>query len=311
MLPEFSPEWCEFTGRASGVRSPWDLPHRPGDVAPLLSVQVDGREVRFRFVRKDPQRNRSVLMLLHGMGITAASFVGIAPYLLASHDLLIVDYNSFASQAGWPPGGLSLSQLAKACWCIPDTLAISRISILGSSLGGGLAMLMAGDRPEAVEKLILINAACYPQQLPLMYRLIRTPILGELIMLTTRPKRLVDGVAWLGYTDPEKMPFRIRKSYQRNMRSRKNRFKLMDVMRALPGHPWELKSQVARFCEMPQKTLVVWGSQEKLLPIDTATRLCKDMRYARMAEFPDLAHLPHEEAPERVGPAVAEFLNAG
>lgn len=308
-LVEFSPEWCEFSGSAVQVRSPWDLPHRPEDVAPLLAVKVDGREVRFRLVRKDPQRNRSVVIMLHGMGITAASFAGIAPYLFETHDLLIVDYNSFYSPAGWPPGGISLAQLARAVWFIPDRVAVGRVSILGSSLGGGLAMLMAEQRPRSVEKLVLINAACYPQKLPLMYRLIRIPILGEMIMLNTPAKKLVNGVAWLGYTDPEKMPARIRESYERNMSSRRNRFKLMDVMRALPGHPWELQEQVAKFCQMPHRTLVVWGSQEKLLPADTAARLCMEMPCAELAEFPDLAHLPHEEAPERVGAAVAAFLN--
>lgn len=305
---EFRPEWCDFTGTAVAIDSPWDLPHRPEDVAPLLYIRVDGREIRFRLIRQDPQRNRRILIMLHGMGVTAASFGELAPYLYSSHDLLLVDYNSFASQVGWPPGGISLPQLAGAVWHVVDSLAIGQVSILGSSLGGGLAMLMAGERPGAVEKLILINGAVYPQKLPRMYRLIRIPILGELIMLTTPAKRLVDGVAWLGYTDPEKMPARIRLSYERNMSSRKNRFKLMDVMRALPGHPWELQSQVAGFRKLPQKTLVVWGAQEKLLPVDTATRLCADMPSARLAEFADLAHLPHEEAPERVGPVLAEFL---
>ncbi len=309
MLPEWPYEWCEFAGSPVFIESPWDLPHRPEDVAPLLAVKDDGREIRFRFIRKDPQRNRRVVMLLHGMGITAASFAGIAPHLFATHDLLIVDYNSFASATGFGPGGVTLNLLARGAWRVADVLALNYVTILGSSLGGALALIMTGMHPEKVDRLVLINAACYPQKLPLMYRIIRMPILGELFMLTTPPRRFVDGVAWLGYTDPKNMPPRIYRSYLKNMRRRKNRMKLMDVMRALPGHSGEMQSQVDGFSRMTQPALIIWGAQEKLLPVNSAARLHRQMPHSQLAEFPDLAHLPHEESPQRVGPVIAEFLS--
>ena len=183
------------------------------------------------------------------------------------------------------------------------------MSLLGSSLGGGLAVLAALLSPRRVERMVLVNPAVYPQHLPLMYRMIRVPMLGELMMTVLSGERLVEGVAGLGYTVPEKMPEAVRQDFVRVLSSREARVQLMDVMRQLPGNPRERGDDMVRLSHVRQPVLVLWGAQERLLPVDAGRRLAGDLPDARLVEFEDLAHLPHDEAPERLGPVIGEFLS--
>ena len=63
-----------------------------------------------------------------------------------------------------------------------------------------------------------------------------------------------------------------------------------------------------RLGEISTPALVVWGVQDKLLLPGMGRRLADDLPYATYVEFADLSHMPHEEAPERVGPVLGKFL---
>ena len=191
---------------------------------------------------------------------------------------------------------------------IVDELRLERVALAGSSLGGGLCLLLALMAPTRIERILLFNPAVYPQYLPWLYRIARVPVLGEVLMLTTPAEALVEGVARLGYTVPEKMPDELRRCYTRNLAHLRNRWQLMDVIRQLPGHPRDGLEQTARFKHVRQPVLLIWGQQERLLEITTPQRLRQDLPNVRVVTYEDLAHLPQDEAPQRLGPVVAEWL---
>ena len=276
-----------------------------GEAPATWSVRLDQREIPFKFIRRAGPAPRPVLVLLHGLGVTVATFQGISGHLFASHDLLLVDYHSFSVKSVWPVGGVSLRVLAAGVWAVSDALGIKSVSLAGASLGGGLALLAAQQRPDAVARIALFNPAIYPQSLPFMYYVARTPILGELLMAVLTPERMINGAAWVGYTSPEKMSAALRRIYEENMRSFANRIRFMDDIRHLPG---SARAAGVRPAELRQPILVIWGSQERLLKSNAARRLAGDLPAVQVAEFPDLAHAPHEEAPEIIGPVVAGFL---
>lgn len=313
-------EWLEFSQRAELVRPDGTDGHNGRGGLALRQGQPitwgvihEGRVVPFKIITHPVHGTlggRRVLVLLHGMGINATSFLGVAPYLLATHDLLVVDYSSFSAPERWPAGGVSLRLLAAGVWRIIERMGLPRVDLLGSSLGGGLALLMVLLTPPGrqIDRIGLLNPAIYPQRLPLLYRLARAPILGELLMSITPAERLIEGVASIGYSSPEQMPKPLRQSYLRTMRRRVSRHQLMDIMRYLPANGRDPGGIARHLGQITQPTLILWGTQEKLLPPDTGTRLKHDLPHARLAEFPHLAHLPHEEAPEEIGPILGEFF---
>ena len=303
-------DWFDFPPRApQRFRSRQLSPAMSGGHPVTYALALDSREIPFRWIRNEESAAaRPTLLLLHGMGITVGSFWPVASYLFQSHDLLLIDYNSFSAPDRWPLGQVTLRHMAAGAWKIVQALELESVSLLGSSLGGGLAILMALMAPHNVQSLILSNPAVYPQPLPLLYRLARVPIWGELMMALTPAERLVEGVSRLGYSSPERMPLELRAAYIRNMRPYKARLLLMDVIRQLPTHAREVGVSL-RLNRVTAPTLVLWGMQEHLLPPDTGERLARELPHAQLHTFDDLAHLPHEEAPHRLGPMMHAFLH--
>ena len=317
---------------------PWEwfdlleTPRRPADGEPGLAatvdeggakrvwrVSIDGRIVPFRVLRRPSKKPRPLLVMLHGMGLTVATFHGVAPYLLDTHDLALVDYSSLSTTAwpewsgaadGCPHGGVGIRIMAQAIWAVADTLQIDRFDLAGNSLGGALCLLAALQHPQRIRRMVLANPACYPQRLPRMYRLARIPILGEFLMTTTRAEKLIAGVEYIGYVDKSRFDPQLRTRYLRCMATRRNRFRLMDMIRHLPHDESDMTmaAHIPRLKEIRLPVLLTWGLQDPLLTLGAGARLAADLPNCTYRPYADLAHMPHEEAPHRLGPQWAEFL---
>jgi pimeloyl-ACP methyl ester carboxylesterase len=71
-------------------------------------------------------------------------------------------------------------------------LGLEHASIVGHSMGGGAAVVLAATRPELVEKLVLVNAVCYPFPMPLVGRIVLLPLLGRFIFTRVYGKKEFD-----------------------------------------------------------------------------------------------------------------------
>ncbi len=261
----------------------------------------------FKILRSSSTR-KPVLMLLHGMGLHPASFRGISGHLLNVCDLILVDYTGFTVPEAWSHGGVSLRSLAHAIMTIPKALGWKKINIGGSSLGGGLSLMAAVDFPALIHRIVLFNPALFPQPLPSFYRLIRIPLLGSLMMQFIPPRKLVCGVTTIGYVDAAKVDTELVNVYHDNMKTAANRHRLKDLIHHLPVHDAQIRHYLEQAGKLPQEVLVIWGEQDKLLAPGTGERLRQALPHNEFHSFPDLSHLPHEEAPDRIGPVVADFI---
>lgn len=283
------------------------------------ALNVDHRPVPFKLLQQHETLDRPILTLIHGMGVTHASYLGLFPFLFPTHDLLLVDYNSFTHPASpWPAGGVSLKLMAHSIAEVMEFVNGFRepasgegkaraFSLLSHSLGGGLALLLTLSQPALVDKTIFINPAVYPMDLPSKYSMVRIPLIGELLMLIMPAEAPVEGISRSCYSKPDKMPAHLRRLYTQNM-TRVNRFRLMDTIRNLPANARDSQELARRIPEHAHPTLVLWGEGERLIDPTTGERLRKDWPHAKHVWFGHLAHSPQEESPEELGPVVAEFL---
>ncbi len=277
------------------------------------AVEADGRHIAFKILRSQKATHTHTqkyppLLLLHGLGLHIASFRGLAEYLIDEMDLILLDYNGFAHDIGWPGGGLSIALLARTAARAAHALGISRLNIGGSSLGGGMSLLAAMMYPELFDSVVVFNPAIFPQPLPSFYRLVSIPIVGELVMSMLPLQNLVAGVTSIGYVNPARVDPELLAVYQQNMVLRENRLKLMDVIRHLPRRDAEVQQHLHNAANMCHQTLIVWGEQDRLLPPDAGRRLSELLPQAIYAPMPELSHLPHEESPEKIGPLVLDFI---
>lgn len=249
-----------------------------------------------------------MVVFLHGMGLTTASYWGLLSYTLSTHDLLLVDWSDFATGDYWPRRGMSLPQLAADVMAVVDALRIERFFLAGSSLGGGLSLMAAIDHPDRVSGLILFNPAAYPQSLPGFYKWVRIPLIGEFSMRILPSDRLTQAVFRTGYADPSRAHPDLIRAYEMTMRPLANRLKLMHLIRALPTRQAQLAKYLNFADRIRQPMLVVWGQRDGLVDGSTPHRLKGDIKELRLEILPDVSHLPHEESPDTVGPLVKKFL---
>jgi pimeloyl-ACP methyl ester carboxylesterase len=306
-VPALPWSWFEFRAAPRAA-----VPPLPADPEAVYGVEADGQVIPFKFLRKPPMNGhpRPVVMVLHGMGLTIASFRGVAGYLLATHDVLCPDYSGFSLHRALPDQ-TSFKGIIRALWRLADVLGIERLSLAANSLGGGLALMAALQAPPRVERIVLANPATFPQDLPTMYKMARLPLWGEVMMALTSPYKLIKGLEYTGYVDTSRLDPWLRAIYMANLARLRTRLRLMQIIRQLPANPWDLAAvgYLRRLAELRQPVLVSWGAEDPLLAREAGERLAQALPHATFELHPDLSHLCHEEAPERIGPRWAEFLN--
>lgn len=97
------------------------------------------------------------VVLIHGLGSSGADWAFQAPALEAHHRLIVPDLPG-CGHSEPPRDGYAIAVLARAVWALLDALGAQQVSLVGFSLGGAVALEMALSRPDAVSRLVLINA---------------------------------------------------------------------------------------------------------------------------------------------------------
>jgi len=104
------------------------------------------------------QRGRGEpLMLIHGLGSSGADWVLQAVSLESKFRLIVPDLPG-SGHSDPLPAPARIENMAAALWALCDHLGIERLNVVGFSLGGAVALEMALQRPEGVQRLALINS---------------------------------------------------------------------------------------------------------------------------------------------------------
>jgi len=175
--------------------------------------------------------------------------------------------------------------------------------LVGPSLGGAVAIDFAVNYPEAVKKLVLINASVY-EGTGLLTKLPRIMAYSLVSLLKSMPVRLYAKFLVFG-----NIPFTTSLDWT-------------NVGRLHCLLPWWEDATVsyilsggynviAQIKQVKQKTLVIWGEHDKIVCSTLAMKLyCELGPNSRMQQIPDCGHLPHVEKPEAVAKLIADFARA-
>jgi pimeloyl-ACP methyl ester carboxylesterase len=256
--------------------------------------------VRWRSREADGHGNPVVFV--HGLLASSATWQEVLAPASAGRPAIAVDLPGFGfSDRPWP-FDYSVAGERRALESFLDARGIGRAVLVGSSLGGATAMLLAAERPERVEALVLVAPATPEGRIPWTIAVLRAPLAGELVMaLAARPfiawglrhrlyarssrvtAQAIDD-AWLPLTVPG-----TRRAALAAIRSDPRAYRGIEARIRVP-------------------TLVVWGERDRLLPAAESERLASRIAGARLAFIPDAGHLPQRERPQAFAAAVSAFL---
>jgi pimeloyl-ACP methyl ester carboxylesterase len=260
-------------------------------------VDVDGMSVHYRDEGSGP-----VLLLLHGNGASLHTWDGWAQALRASFRVVRMDLPGFGLTGPAPDSDYSIAASIRFVDDFAKALELPRFALGGNSLGGHIAWEYALAHPERVHALVLVDAGGYPSQgSVLVYRLASTPVVSKLLTWGD-PRPLVAKTLRETYADPSRVTDALIDRYTELSLRPGNR----DAFVSRAMQPRVDHSRALSKLNVP--TLVIWGREDRLIPVDYAERFRRDVRDAMVLVYDELGHVPMEEGPERTAVDVRRFL---
>lgn len=265
----------------------------------LRRLRISAGELAYRDLG-DPTAPAAVL--IHGFPTSSHLWRHLAPMLVPTLRVLVPDLLG-AGDSDKPrdaPLGLPAQAGYLREWL--GELGLERVALIGHGIGGGVAQLLAADG--AAGALVLLDTACFdawPSEV-------------------TR-----EAQAHAPTDDPTLVAAAIRAAFELGARRRAPQEADLEAyvrpfagpegarafsrwLLALDGRGLERTAHRVGELEIP--TFVIWGEQDPFFPPTLAERLAEEIPTASVALLPGCGHFLPEEAPETIGPLVAEYLRS-
>ncbi len=247
----------------------------------------------------------SPVVLLHGLGASSYSWRHTIPALAESHEVFAPDLPGFGRTEKPYDFDYSLTGLAAWVAGFLDAMGIAHCDLVGNSMGGATALVLAQDRPERTRKLALIGTPFSAKNKPWLLWPMRWPVVGGLYERALGPWA-VPLVARAAFVDWKVIDRRMCEEYGHALKESGGRRAVAQFIRnAIPS---DAEQRVARFKDLPNPVLVIRGEHDLVVDRAVSERFCREAKDARFLHLPGLGHAPHEERPEQVNPVLAEFL---
>jgi pimeloyl-ACP methyl ester carboxylesterase len=184
-----------------------------------------------------------------------------------------------------------------------NALAISGpVDVAGVSMGGPIVATFVVRHPERVRHVLLFDPGYWPEN-PAPFKF-RAPGLGEFNMNVSMAPRLPES-QWQDFVHPERYPHYL-DAYRAQMRYHGFRRALLETIRNYLSK--DVTADFKRLGKSSKPVLLIWGKEDKDVPIVIADQVRADIPQAEFHPIDDAAHIPHYERPDVVNPIVLEFL---
>ena len=249
------------------------------------------------------------VLLLHGLGASAESWEPVAGPLSRHFRVLIPDLIGFGF-TDKPDIDYTLEAFVGFAGAFMQSLDIPQASLIGHSLGGAIALRIAIEHPQWVDRLAVANVAGLVETPGTLIKLLRIPLIGELLLTPARSKtrqalKLYFHDQSLVTDDLVEFNYRLisqpgaKRAYLSTIRNA--------VSTSDPD--LDLKTLVAdQLDQIGAPTLVLWGREDQIAPVDDAQVAVDGIPRAKLHIIPDAGHNPMVEQTERFTQAVLDFL---
>ncbi|MFB3915473.1 MAG: alpha/beta fold hydrolase [Terriglobales bacterium] len=276
------------------------------DAAPVISehtVTIDGYRMRYLRSGQGP-----ALMLIHGLLGYSFSWRFNIPVLaqcatVYAPDLIGVGFSDRPAQCD-----RSLRATADRVLRFMDFAGIDAADVVGTSHGGGVAMLMAAAQSGRVRRLVLVAPVNpWSKQGRLRARLLGTSLGAGMFRLASPSLRLANQIGLRRlYGDPRRIPPGTVEGYDAAIRIPGTLDHLLGIMKCWRQDMKEIERALPAIAHIP--TLLMWGSKDGAVLPASAAKLQRHFQNARLVIFEGAGHLPYEEVPEEFNRALLQFL---
>jgi pimeloyl-ACP methyl ester carboxylesterase len=270
-------------------------------------MHLHGHRVIYHMAGSGP-----AVVLIHGMLNSSRHWRSVALALADRYTVVAPDLIGHGDSAT-PRGDYSLGAHATSIRDLLAVLGVERATIVGHSLGGGVAMQFFYQFPQRTERLVLVSSGGLGREVSPLLRSATLPGAGALLSLAAHP-RLLATLRLLGdrmrasgsrqgvyvqaiarALQPLEQPG-ARKAFLHTLRA------VIDVQ----GQRVSAQDRLYLLAGMP--TLIVWGERDNTIPPAHGSDAHRAAPGSRLATLPGAAHFPHLEDPEGLAAILGEFL---
>jgi pimeloyl-ACP methyl ester carboxylesterase len=276
-------------------------------------VMLHGHRLAYRIGGDSDGADRPVLLLVHGIADSSETWRPILPGLARRFTVIAPDLLGHGESAK-PRHDYSLGAYANVLRDLMVALEVERATLVGHSLGGGIAMQFAYQEPLRCERLVLVSTGGLGREVSWILRALAAPgveyfmpvifppgmnLAGDIVGRGLRRLGLRPGVLaneWRAYaalTEPAN-----RGPFVRTLRS------VIDVR----GQAIEAHDRLYLASHLP--TLIVWGRRDRVIPANHGIAAHEAWPGSHLVIFERSGHFPHAEDPARFVDVVTDFVGA-
>lgn len=272
-------------------------------------IELHGHRVIYHLAGSGPP-----VVLIHGMVNSSRHWRKVALRLAERHTVIAPDLIGHGDSAT-PRGDYSLGAHATSIRDLLAVIGVQRASIVGHSLGGGVAMQFFYQFPQRTERLVLVSSGGLGDQVSPLLRSAAMPGVEVLLRLAANP-RLLSGLRAAGgrlhrrgsrygvqleaiarALSPLERPG-ARTAFLHTLRS------VIDIQ----GQRVSATDRLYLLDGMP--TLIVWGGRDRTIPVQHGHAAHAAAPGSRFELLPKAAHFPHLEDPDGLAEVLLDFLSS-
>ncbi len=275
----------------------------------LRTASLHGHRVSYRTAGEGP-----VVLLIHGITGDSRQWDRIIPQLADRYTVLAPDLLGHG-QSAKPRGDYSLGAYAASLRDLLIVLGYRRASIVGHSLGGGIAMQFSYEYPVFCERLVLVDSGGLGPEVHPLLRVATLPGSELVLPLIAHSRLHVVGEAIgqalgrlgleLGHDLAE-----MTRGYA-SLSDAEARRAFLHTLRAVIDLAGQRVSATDRlYLAQMIPTLIVWGRRDPLIPVEHAMVAHRGMPGSRLEIFEDTGHFPQLERPIRFARLLMDFIDS-
>jgi pimeloyl-ACP methyl ester carboxylesterase len=270
-------------------------------------ITLHGRRVIYRVAGSGPP-----VVLIHGMLNSSSHWQAVARQLAEHYTVIAPDLIGHGDSAA-PRGDYSLGAHAASIRDLLAAIGVERATIVGHSLGGGVAMQFFYQFPQRVERLALVSSGGLGREVSPMLRAATLPGMSLLLSATIHP-RLLAALRDVGG--------RLRKrgigagvylqAITRALRPLENadaRQAFLHTLRAvidIRGQRVAATDRLDLLDAIP--TMIVWGERDNTIPLEHGRLAHAAIPHSSLHTLAGVAHFPHLEDPDALSRLLREFI---
>jgi pimeloyl-ACP methyl ester carboxylesterase len=270
-------------------------------------VELHGHRVIYRIAGSGPP-----VVLIHGMVNSSRHWESVALQLADAYTVIAPDLIGHGDSAT-PRGDYSLGAHAASIRDLLAAIGIERATIVGHSLGGGVAMQFFYQFPQRTERLVLVSSGGLGHEVSPLLRGAALPGAPLLLSLAARPRVLA---ALISAGDRLRERGSSRGTYLRAiaralqpLQKPGAREAFLQTLRSVidvRGQRVSARDRLYLLRDMP--TLIVWGARDNTIPLAHGRHTHEAAPGSRFEILPRAAHFPNLEDPDGLAAVLRDFL---